>query len=149
MTITMILRASLTIVALFLASCAIAPTSQSPQSVAVPAPSTEVWEYPASEFPTICILFEPNGTLAFRGGFLFFNRGSWKLNSATGNTEIFLGGSTEFPEAPKKEQLGKRSNAPLAYDGKKRKLEYRIDPTTEFIEFAGFVFYRKTQCSVD
>lgn len=138
---------SFALVAIFIAGCSILPTPQPAHHNAVPANLGEVWEYPASEFPTICILFKSSGTLEFRGGFLFFNKGLWKLNPVTGNTEMFLGGTDEFLETSGKSQIGKGPGALVGYDSKQRKLVYRIDSKTEFIEFAGFVFYRKETCS--
>ena len=133
--------------ALFIAGCSMPRAQKASSHDAVPANPAEVWEYPASEFPTMCILFKSDGMLKFRGGFLFYNTGSWKLNPVTGNTEMFMGGTGKFPEASGKSQPGPGPGALVGYDSKQRKLVYRIDPTTKSIEFAGFVFYRKETCT--
>jgi hypothetical protein len=70
----------------------------------------------------------------------------WRINSASGNTELILGGTVPFPEATVKEQLRKHTGALVAYDSARRLLAYKISEQTGSIEFGGFVFYRKTEC---
>ncbi len=144
-------RIFLALVVVALAGCA-TPPGKSHQSIVTAQadktvePGPQVWEAPAAEFPLICILLASDGKLIFKGGFLFFNEGVWRINSASGNTELILGGTVPFPEAPVKEQLRKHAGALAAYDSARRLLAYKISEQTGSIEFGGFVFYRKPQC---
>ena len=144
-------RIFIALVVVAFTGCATSPGTLHPPIVTPPADKTgvsgpQVWEAPAAEFPLICILLASDGKLTFKGGFLFFNEGVWRINSATGNTELILGGTVPFPEAPVKEQLRKRIGALTAYDSIRRLLAYKISEQTGSIEFGGFVFYRKTEC---
>ena len=143
----MYVRTCLSILAIAVAGCSTQPITSSGQAARAEAQITEVWEYPASAFPTICMIFKSDGTLQFRGGFLFFNGGSWKRDRESSITSIVLGGSAPFQMDAVKEQGNGKTAAPTAYDPATRTIRYRIGPSTESLQFAGFVFYRKAECS--
>ncbi|MBE0546863.1 MAG: hypothetical protein IH627_04215 [Rubrivivax sp.] len=46
------------------------------------------------------------------------------------------------------EQSSGKTAAPAAYDPATRTIRYRLGPATESLQFAGFVFYRKAECSI-
>ena len=137
----MSLRIHLSLLAIAVAGCTTQSISPTEGQV------SEVWEYPASEFPTICMIFKSDGTLQFRGGLLVFNGGTWKRDRESSVTSIVVGGSAPLQMDAIKEQSSGRTAAPTAYDPTTRTLRYRITPSTESLQFAGFVFYRKAQCS--
>ena len=141
-------RTCLSILAIAVAGCATQSTTSSSPSARSEAQIIEVWEYPASAFPTICMIFKSDGTLHFRGGLLSFNGGSWKRDRETSTTSIVLGGSAPLQMDAIKEQSGGKTAMPTAYDPATRTIRYRIGPATESLQFAGFVFYRKAECSV-
>ena len=130
-----------------LAGCASQPVPSPGQSTRPQAEVTEVWEYPASAFPTTCMILRSDGTLQFRGGFLIFNGGSWTRDPESSLTSIVLGGTEPVHIDAVDKTGGGKSATPLAFDERTRTLRYRIPPATESIQFAGFVFYRKARCS--
>lgn len=107
----------------------------------------ETWEYPASAYPAVCMLFGADGRLLFRGGFLFFNPSRWTRDPGAGMTDIMLGGDTPFPEPLAREQIRRRAGALVAYDAEARRLRYRLAPAEPSLEFAGLIFYRSNSCS--
>ena len=112
-------------------------------------PLLGVWEYPASEFPTMCIAFLPEGELRFHGGFLFFNPGRWKKSANDGTVQLQLGGASPFPFAIPGRQLAHRVGGMVSAIPGQRVLVYRIDADTASIDFAGFIFYRKAACAAE
>lgn len=137
------------------AGCATAPATAPATSALGPGATAgpRIWQYPASEFPAMCIVMERDGSLRFFGGFRFFNPARWRLDPASGLTALTLGGGGAFPDAPKQPAsapgvaAGAAAVAPVASDVRQRRLDYRIDPDTTAIDFAGFVFYRTPRCS--
>lgn len=78
---------------------------------------------------------------------MFFNGASWKKDRESLITSIVLGGSTPVPIDTIEEKNSGKTAAPTAYDPATRTIRYRIGPSTESLQFAGFVFDRKAQCS--
>ena len=140
-------RIVLTALALTLVACSAVINSEAPGVDVKPATTETVWEYPASEFPAMCISLKQDGKLEFKGGFLFFSPGIWRIEPVTGNTELTLGGAAPFPEMSAKEERQDRTSGLIKFDGKARKLEYRIDSQTGSIGFGGFIFYKTAGCS--
>ena len=130
-----------------MAGCASQPMPTSGPPTRPQAEVAEVWEYPASAFPTACMILRSDGTLQFRGGFLIFNGGSWTRDPESSLTSIVLGGTEPVHIDAVDKTGGGKSATPLAFDERTRTLRYRITPATESIQFAGFVFYRKARCS--
>lgn len=126
------------------------PAAAPPAVLASPAPPAQVagqWYSPPAEYPGICLHLAPDGTLAFAGGFAFFNPGHWRYDSAAGELRIELGGATPIPPALAAGQPGARgAAAPLRVETAQRALVYRIAPAAEAIDVAGFVFYRQLAC---
>ena len=143
----MSLRIHFLVLAIAVAGCSTQPITSSGQAARAEAQITEVWEYPASAFPTICMIFKSDGTLQFRGGLLVFSGGTWKRDHESSVTSIVVGGSAPFQMDAIKEQSSAKTAAPTAYDPATRTIRYRIGPSTESLQFAGFVFYRKAECS--
>ena len=86
------------------------------------------WFNEGTEFPSVCMTFEPNGTLRFKGGYLYYNPSRWsQVKSDPELVQIRLGGSVAFPGTVAKEQVAKTPNGSLAsFDVKRRLLVYRI-----------------------
>lgn len=126
-------------------------SAQSPQRAAAISHQAPlgVWEYPASEFPTMCIAFLPDGELRFRGGFLFFNPGRWEGNGNDGTVRMTLGGASPFPFRAPREQLAHRVGTMVSAIPDQRVLVYRLSADTTSLEFGGFIFYRKAACTAD
>ena len=143
----MSLRIQLSLLAIAVAGCSSQPITRPGQEARSEVQVSEVWESPASEFPTICMIFKSDGTLHFRGGLLFFNGGSWKRDRESSVTSIVIGGTAPLQMDAIKEQSSAKTAGPTAYDPATRTLRYRIGPSTESLQFAGFVFYRKAECS--
>lgn len=131
-------------------------TPGSSGATATAAAAAGVWQYPASDFPAMCIVMQADGSLRFVGGFLFFDPGNWRVDPSSGLTALTLGGSGPFPgrsgpasaAAGAARQAGRPAPAVVLHsDPSKRRLDYRIDAGTPAIEFAGFVFFRSPSCS--
>ena len=133
--------------AVAVAGCANQPIAPAAPVARPAAQVVEVWEYPASAFPTICMLFKADGTLHFQGGFLYFNVGAWKRDPGSATLSIVLGGSGALPVDFIKGPGQGKAVAASAFDAATRSLRYRIGPATESLQFAGFVFYRRAACS--
>ena len=123
---------------LLLAGCATRP----------PAPATtQIWESPAAEFPPMCMLMQADGALAFKGGFLFYNPGTWRADG--GQLTITLGGDQPFPADLARQQLRARQGALVAADPARRALTYQLGPATDHLGLGGFNFYRAASCHAD
>jgi hypothetical protein len=122
-------------IALLISGCA-----STPQSPSI------VLENTGTEFPTMCMLLQPDGSLVFRGGFAFYNPGTWRTDNDV--LTVTLGGTEPFPTPVFKEQLPKRSGGLLGFDEKRREITYRFDAKTEFLNFGNFYFYRAVSCHV-
>lgn len=97
----------------------------------------------------MCMTFEPNGTLRFKGGYLGYNPSRWSQDKNDPRlVNIYLGGKMVFPEASAREQLKFQPKGSLAsFDTKKRLLVYRIGLGDTPIEFSTFVFVRQAGCA--
>jgi hypothetical protein len=106
------------------------------------------WFSDAAETPSTCVTFEPNGTLRFKGGYLFYNPSRW--NRIAGSPELIqvrLGGKAPFPLEVAQAQVKKNPNGSLvAFNQDTRTLMYRIGFGNIPLEFNGFVFYLSEQC---
>lgn len=121
---------------LFISGCASVQHS-------VPAPI--VLENKGTEFPTMCILLQSDGSVVFRGGFAFYSPSFWRRTDNDVLT-ITLGGKEPFPAAIFKEQLPKHAGGLLSVDEKRREISYRFNAKTEFLNFGNFYFYRVDTC---
>jgi hypothetical protein len=111
-----------------------------------PAPTTvQIWENPGTEFPTMCMLMQSDGTLVFKGGSTFYNPGSWR-QEANGLLTITLGGGQPFPADISKNQLQAKAGALNAYNAQRRELSYKITASTSAIGLGNFYFYRADSC---
>lgn len=119
---------------LLVAGCA----TQAPPKV------VQAWESPAAEFPAICMQLRADGTLAFRGGFEFYNPGKWRQNAD--RLTITLGGDQPFPADIAQEQLGAKIGGLTAYNAQHRELVFTIKPSTAFVGIGNFYFYRSDAC---
>lgn len=108
----------------------------------------QVWEYPASEFPTMCMLMHDDGSLLFRGGFAFFNPGKWRTGASPGELIVTLGGITTFPLASANDEI-RRKNRPLrSVDPTRRELVFKLSNSpSDALNIGGFYFLRATKCS--
>ena len=114
---------------------------------AAPAPRVvQAWESPAAEFPAICMLMQADGTVAFKGGFQFYQPGSWRQDGQTGMLTLTLGGSAPFPSDIVKMQLRSKIGALTAYNEQRRELTYKVGANTPFIALGNFYFYRTETC---
>jgi len=94
---------------------------------ATQAPSPQVvqsWQSPAAEFPAICLLLRDDGTLAFKGGFEFYNPGKWRREGD--RLTLTLGGVQPFPADISKAQLRGHQGGLTGYDAALRQLSYNI-----------------------
>jgi len=113
-----------------------------------PAPTAvHVWESPAAEFPAICMVMHSDGTLAFKGGFQFYQPGTWRQDAGTGMLTVTLGGTVPFPADIAKVQLRSKIGALAAYNEQRRELIYKVGAATPYIALGNFYFYRKDACS--
>lgn len=129
------------------AGCSIQPNTSSVVAVEPErSAKAEIWEYPASAFPTTCLLLEADGSMRFRGGFVFFNPGRWTRDGATGATSLVLGGDAIFPIESPTRQTRDYASATAPFDPKTRTLRYRITAADTALEFAGLIFQRSTGC---
>jgi hypothetical protein len=132
------------VAAIALTGCSQIKTVASEAGVHSPPKTAMVWEYPASDFPTMCMLMQPDGTLAFKGGFAFFNPGTWKYGTKPETIVIQLGGTADFPNNSSK------SDSPnlLHANPKTRELEFQIRPAPDnYISVGGFNFFRTERCN--
>lgn len=108
--------------------------------------ATQSWQYPASEFPTMCLVLEPGGNARFVGGFLYFNPASWRVDEGSALTLLTVGGG-KLPLPPMSPVVAGTKTAVVRVDEETRTLSYRIDPQTASIDFGGFVFFRTARCT--
>ena len=86
-----------------------------------PAPTLmQAWESPAAEFPAICMLQQSDGTLAFKGGFQFYQPGTWR--QAADRLTLTLG-------------------------AERQEFSYTLPPSTKSFNLSGFYFYRTAACT--
>jgi hypothetical protein len=119
---------------LLLSGCASTPSVRTMQ----------VLENTGTEFPTMCMLLQSDGSLVFKGGFDFYNPGTWRRDGDV--LTITVGGTAPFPAALYKEQLPKHIGGLTGYNEKRREITYRFDASTEFLNFDNFYFYRAERC---
>lgn len=123
-------------------------------------PVVGTWFSPPSDFPGICMHFSHDGapqtgsslhggSLQFSGGFDFYNPARWQHDSAASQLRIALGGSEDIP-APSDavKPLLPNQGQLLHVDATNRILTYRLEPSTDMIDIAGFKFYRNRSCVV-
>lgn len=138
-------QCSAVLVAAALAACSSVPVA--PPAATAPAPSVaaadQVWESPAAEFPAMCMVFQADGVLSFRGGFAFYNPSRWERANG-GQLAITLGGEGAFPSAVLRETLAQKSGGLIAFEEQRRRLVYRSD--TPFLNFGNFYFYPVERC---
>ncbi len=119
-------------------------------TLAQPAPgASQAWQYPASEFPTMCLVLERGGNARFVGGFLYFNPSSWRMDPSSGLTVLMVGGG-KLPMAPASLAPPTAAGAKTAVarvDEDARTVSYRIDSHTNAIDFGGFAFFRTDRCT--
>lgn len=109
--------------------------------------TVQVLENSGTEFQTMCMLLQSDGSLVFKGGFVFYNPSTWRRDSKDGELlTITVGGKKQFPEGLSKEQPPDRSGGLVGYDVQRREITYRFGAATEAINFAGFYFYRAETC---
>ena len=122
-----------------LAAC----TTPGPRPPTDDAKAVQVWEYPASEFPAMCMVMKADGSLQFQGGFKFFNPGLWRVGSKPNHLIVTLGGHGPFPTQAVLAPL-------LSVDPKRRELAFVVDAssTKAFITVGGFYFYKVERCSI-
>ena len=131
-------------VGIVLASCALPPRLAG--APALPA-VVQIWEYPAGDVPTMCVVLTADGVATFRGGFQFFNPGSWRAGNTPKSLVITLGGDTEFPTQAAMQELRARPPALRRFDAARRELEFTVDGGKERrIAIGGFYFYRSATC---
>lgn len=105
-----------------------------------PVRTVQVLENSGTEFPAMCMLLQSDGSLLFKGGFLFYNPSAWRRDAGDGELlTITVGGSKPFPEGPVAAGL-------VRSDASRRELTYRFGPSAQAIDFAGFYFYRVNAC---
>ncbi len=113
-------------------------------SVRQPASAPVILENTGTEFPTMCMLLEADGSLVFRGGFGFYQPSTWR-RADNDILILTLGGKEPFPTEVFK-QLPKHVGGLLSFDEKRREVTYRFDAKTEFLNFGNFYFYRAATC---
>lgn len=134
-------------VAASLAACSSVPLAPPPAATPAAAPAApaadQVWESPAAEFPAMCMVFQADGVLSFRGGFAFYNPSRWQR--ASGNQlAITLGGEGAFPTEVLRQTLAQQSGGLVAFEEKTRSLVYRSE--SPFLNFGNFYFYPVERC---
>lgn len=134
------------VIATSVASCALPPGQVGAPATASPA-VVQIWEYPAGEYPTMCMVLYSDGTLNFRGGFKFYNPGAWRQGSKPGRLVITLGGDAEFPKLAAEQELQAVPPALVRFDAARRELEFSIDGNGQRrIAIGGFYFFRSASC---
>lgn len=141
--------ATIGILAVLVASCAL-PSRQ----ISAPAPVSpavvQIWEYPAGDFPTMCIVMHADGVMQFRGGFKFFNPGAWRQGSKAGRLVITLGGDSAFPKKAAEQELRANPQTLVRFDAPRRELEFSIIGNGQRrIAVGGYYFYRSDTCGAD
>ena len=139
--------AALAALAITVSGCTTVPQPSATEAVLPAEPALGVWQYPASDFPAMCITFLPGGRLQFQGGFLFFNPGRWERQPNDGLVHMTLGGTSPFPFGNASPPPAQGPSAPLKAVSDQRLLVYRIGANTTSLEFAGFIFYRTPVCT--
>lgn len=130
------------------AGCSNLPIQSQP--IASPAPvvrTVQILENTGTEYPTMCMLLQSDGSVVFRGGFLFYSPSAWRREPKDSDTLVItLGGTAEFPAEVYKEQLPQHIGGLVGFDEKRREIVYRFDATVPFLNFGNFYFYRTDTC---
>ncbi len=108
--------------------------------------TVQILENSGTEYPTMCMLLQSDGSIVFRGGFLFYSPSAWRREPKDDTLVITLGGSAEFPAQVYKEQLPQHIGGLVAYNEKRREIVYRFDASVPFLNFGNFYFYRTETC---
>jgi hypothetical protein len=106
--------------------------------------TVHVLENTGTEFPTMCMLLQSDGSLQFKGGFDFYHPSSWRREGDV--LVITVGGKAPFPADLYKEQLPKHVGGLTGYNAQRREITYRFVAATEFLNFDNFYFYRAERC---
>ncbi len=139
-----------------LSGCASAPPGAKPERAEPVAtrglkvmtdPPVGAWFNPGGEFPPMCMQFAPDGQLQFGNGFTFFNPSSWRFDQARKELEITLGGPGAFPVEWARDHQARHPETGLRFDAERRTVVYRVDRSTQSIDFGSFYFYRQASCS--
>lgn len=136
------------------AGCSNLPPQNVPVQPAAPASAAvhtvQILENSGTEYPTMCMLLQSDGSVLFRGGFLFYNPSTWRREPKDSDTLIItLGGKAEFPTQVYKEQLPQHIGGLVGYNEKRREIAYRFDASVPFLNFGNFYFYRVDACHAE
>ena len=133
--------------ALAVSGCTSVPGVDAGHQPAASLAIVEVWEYPAAEFPTMCMVLLADGALQFRGGFAYFNPGAWRRDQGAHEIVITLGGSAPFPTASAQEALQARPRSLHHFDPVRRELHFADGANRDtHLSVGGFNFYRSARC---
>ena len=128
--------------------CTSLPAMDGGRTPSLPSQIVQIWEYPASEFPAMCMLMHADGSLRFRGGFSYFNTGTWRQGNKPGAIVITLGGSMAFPTASAKDALKARPRSLESFDAAQRELQFDVKASADsFLTVGGFNFFRSARCN--
>ena len=108
-----------------------------------PLAIARVWEYPAGQYASMKLIFEPGGRLQFEGGYEFWNPAEWRYDEATCELWVTIkkidnSALSVFDEHVKKGWLKR-------VDRKKKAIVYHLGPRTNDLVFQGFHFFKKTE----
>ncbi len=112
-------------------------------------PDGEVWEYPASAYPAMCIVLSPDGRATFIGGFQYYNPSKWSADNHEETLTLVLPQGSMWPSEVLGAQLHAYQSPLVSASEQDRRITFRTlyyngRPN---IDFMGFNFYKVEHCS--
>jgi hypothetical protein len=128
----MLIFFSLLIFTGILASCSLKPAYLSPEGT---------WSYPGGDAKPMSIVFNPNGTLTFVGGFKNFNPATWQYDKQTQKLRIQI--SNYDKAVAQCDFYYSEEYTCLSYIVEKNIFEGKFTDKTRYISFLGWNFFLK------
>ncbi len=109
----------------------------------------EIWEYPASAYPAMCIILKPDGHATFIGGYPYYNPAKWSADQSGETLTLVLPPGSEWQPDILAAQLQSNPTMVVSANEQERRITYRIlyyNDRPNFV-FMGFNFYKVERCS--
>ena len=90
------------------------------------------------------MIFRPDRTVVFEGGFEFWSPSSWSYDPDHGELSLVLGGTHPFPTSAIEYQHQESPTTLLRFDPAQRRIVYRFPREGAGFVFQGFVFSRSS-----
>ncbi len=109
----------------------------------------EIWEYPASAYPAMCIVLSPDGRATFVGAYQHYNPSTWSAEQNGESLTLALPPRSEWHSELLAGQLHSNPSTVISANEQARRITYRVLYYNDRpnIVFMGFNFYKVGRCS--